>query len=423
MKMTQKHNAEDNIAILKAKLYEKERIEEYLRAEVNELWKVINSTQASLVYRIYLLLNRIKNAVVRMLDLKFFNRLKTLKSTSYKPVKEFVTTKTDQVDFVFIVPSNKIEIGGLKSAFALVNFMLQKDIMVKTIYLNHDPTGVTAEFLISKLAVGKIDCDVVVICGTEASEYLERNENLKFKKSVIFMQGPDHYFESNWIRSSSFIRALQECDLVLALSPFLAKISLFYGAKKVTSIPFGLDINDFFYQHHKREKNLLISCRSNFEKGSQLVIPLIPKLKKMGWKVIGFGDLPDVHMAEFFDEFLGRLSSPELAKLFRESRILLDPSLIEGLGLTALEAAACGCVPIVGQRESYSDLFQDGLEPFVEIPNFLDPQVILDTIIDIEKSDLSELFSKNVLSVDWISGLSGATKVLTALLENDQEIE
>ena len=143
----------------------------------------------------------------------------------------------------------------------------------------------------------------------------------------------------------------------------------------------------------------------------------------MGWKVIGFGDLPDVHMAEFFDEFLGRLSSPELAKLFRESRILLDPSLIEGLGLTALEAAACGCVPIVGQRESYSDLFQDGLEPFVEIPNFLDPQVIIDTIVDIEKSDLSELFSKNVLSVDWIAGLSGAAKVLTGLIENDQEIE
>ena len=47
MKMTNKHNAEDNIAVLKAKLYEKERIEEYLRAEVKELWKVINSTQSS----------------------------------------------------------------------------------------------------------------------------------------------------------------------------------------------------------------------------------------------------------------------------------------------------------------------------------------------------------------------------------------
>jgi glycosyltransferase involved in cell wall biosynthesis len=184
------------------------------------------------------------------------------------------------------------------------------------------------------------------------------------------------------------------------------------------SIPFGLDLNDFFYQNHKRDKNLLISCRSNFEKGSQLVIPLIPKLKSMGWKVIGFGDLPDVHMAEYFDEFLGRLSSTELAKIFHDSRILLDPSLIEGLGLTALEAAACGCVPIVGQRESYTGLFQDGQEPFVEIPNFLDPQVVLNAIDKIEKSNLSELVSKNVLSVDWESGLRDASKVLTDLVEN-----
>jgi glycosyltransferase involved in cell wall biosynthesis len=418
MKMTNKHNAEDNIAVLKAKLYEKERIEEYLRAEVKELWKVINSAQSSSLYRTYLLLKKIRNTVMRILDFKLISRFRTLTPTRYKTRKEIASIETVHTDFIFVLPSNKIEIGGLKSAFNLIKFMLQKGFAVKVIYLNHDPSGVVADFLVNKLDVNEIECGVVVICGTEASAYLEANTNFKYKKSVIFMQGPDHYFDSNWIRSSSFLRTLQECDLVLAISPFLSNISLFYGAKKVMSIPFGLDLNDFFYQNHKRDKNLLISCRSNFEKGSQLVIPLIPKLKSMGWKVIGFGDLPDVHMAEYFDEFLGRLSSTELAKIFHESRILLDPSLIEGLGLTALEAAACGCVPIVGQRESYTGLFQDGQEPFVEIPNFLDPQVVLNAIDKIEKSNLSELVSKNILSVDWESGLRDASKVLTALVEN-----
>jgi len=418
MKMTNEHNDEDNMAILKAKLYEKERIEDYLRAEVKELWKVINSTQASTVYKTYLLLTKFQNTLKRVFVSKFTRGFKTLKAKSSESLKGYAATKTYFFDFVFVIPSNKIEIGGLKSAFNLAKFMLQKGFAVKVIYLNHDPSGVVADFLVNKLDVNEIECGVVVVCGTEASAYLEANTNLKYKKSVIFMQGPDHYFDSNWIRSSSFLRTLQECDLVLAISPFLSNISLFYGAKKVMSIPFGLDLNDFFYQNHKRDKNLLISCRSNFEKGSQLVIPLIPKLKSMGWKVIGFGDLPDVHMAEYFDEFLGRLSSTELAKIFRESRILLDPSLIEGLGLTALEAAACGCVPIVGQRESYTGLFQDGQEPFVEIPNFLDPQVVLNAIDKIEKSNLSELVSKNVLSVDWESGLREASKVLTDLVEN-----
>ena len=421
MKMTKKHNAEDNMAILKAKLYEKERIEEYLRAEVKELWKVINSTHASKVYKSYLLLAKVQNVLKRLFDLKLIRRFITLKGTSYKSINEFAPTKSYLNDFVFIIPSNKIEIGGLKSALNLVKFMMQKGFLVKVFYLNHDPTGVTADFMINKLDVNKIETNVVVVCGTEASDYLETNDNFKYKKSVIFMQGPDHYFDSNWIRSASFLHTLQECDLVLAISPFVVKISQFYGARKAVSVPFGLDLNHFFFQSHKRDKTLLISCRSNFEKGTQLVIPLIPKLKTRGWKVIGFGDLPDVHMAEYFDEFLGRLSSTELANIFRESRILLDPSLIEGLGLTALEASACGCVPIIGQRESYKGLFQVGKEPFVEIPNFLDPQVVLNAIDKIEKSNLSELVSKNVLSVDWESGLRDASKVLIDLVENDRD--
>ena len=418
--MTDKHNAEDNMAILRAKLYEKERIEEYLRAEVKELWKVINATQASSVYRIYLFLNRIQNAFMTVIDLKLVRRFRALKDKRYQSAKEFVGTETDHFDFIFILPTNKIEIGGLKSAIDLVKSMLQKGLLVKVIYLNHDPSGETTDFLINRLSVKKIECEVVVVCGTEASDYLKTNEDFKYKKCVIFMQGPDHYFDSNWIRSSNFLHMLQECDLVLAVSPFMAKISQFYGAKRVLCVPFGLDLREFYFQNHKRDKTLLISCRSNFEKGAQLVIPLIPKLRAMGWKVIGFGDLSDVHMAEYFDEFLGRLTSIELSKLFRESQILLDPSLIEGLGLTALEAAACGCIPIVGKRESYTDLFQDGLEPFVEIPNFLDPQLILNTIERIEKTDLSELVSKNVLKIDWESGVSNASKTLAALVENNK---
>jgi glycosyltransferase involved in cell wall biosynthesis len=421
--MTNEHNDEDNIAILRAKLYEKTRIEEYLRAEVKELWKVINSTHASKVYKTYLLLTKFQNTLKRVFDLKFPSFFNTLKTINNESVKEMSASKTYFFDFVFVIPSNKIEIGGLKSAFNLAKFLFKKGFLVKIIYLNHDPTGSVEDFLINKLIVDKIECSVVVVCGTEASYYLSKKVNLSYKKSVIFMQGPDHYFESDWIRSSSFLRTLQECDLVLAISPYLAKISLFYGAKKVMSTPFGLDLKDFYYQSNKKDKNLLISCRSNFEKGTQLVIPLIPKLKSMGWKVIGFGDLPDVQMARNFDEFFGRLSSTELAKIFRESRILLDPSFIEGLGLTALEAAACGCVPIVGKRESYVGLFQDGQEPFVEIPNFLDPQVVLNAIDKIEKSNLSELVSKNVLRVDWESGLRDVSKVLTALVENDTDAE
>ena len=145
--MTNEHNDEDNIAILRAKLYEKTRIEEYLRAEVKELWKVINSTHASKVYKTYLLLTKFQNTLKRVFDLKFPSFFNTLKTINNESVKEMSASKTYFFDFVFVIPSNKIEIGGLKSAFNLAKFLFKKGFLVKIIYLNHDPTGSVEDFL------------------------------------------------------------------------------------------------------------------------------------------------------------------------------------------------------------------------------------------------------------------------------------
>jgi hypothetical protein len=121
-------------------------------------------------------------------------------------------------DIIFVIPTNKIELGGLKSSFELANYIADRGLSVKIVYLNHDPTGVHSEMAVNKSNAKNLACKLVVVCGSEASEYLTSNESFKFSKSVLFMQGPDHYFESDWSRSLKFINMLEKSDLTFTLS-------------------------------------------------------------------------------------------------------------------------------------------------------------------------------------------------------------
>jgi glycosyltransferase involved in cell wall biosynthesis len=89
--------------------------------------------------------------------------------------------------------------------------------------------------------------------------------------------------------------------------------------------------------------------------------------------------------------------------------------MIEGLGLTPLESAACGCVPIIGTRNSYESLFPKNEEPYIEIPNFLDPDEVVRTIEEVKNSNYSKLFSDYVLRVDWEAGYQNTFDAINLL--------
>jgi glycosyltransferase involved in cell wall biosynthesis len=398
MGMDHEPKAINELSVLKARLYEKERIEEYLRAEVKELWTAINSTNASFLYKFFLFGIRISRRLGRI----FKNNLSS-ENNSITLTNSISDAKTSY-EVVFVIPSNKVELGGIKSSFELAKFFSQNSLNLKIVYLDHDPTGISSETIIHKSKAKNLVSNIVVACGSEATSYLSSSESFVFDKKVAFIQGSDQYFESSWNQAAKFIDFISESDLVLAISPYMAKVAKFYGARNVVTIPLGMDLNVFYYQETLREKIIVVPCRSNIEKGTRLIIPLISKLRELGWTVIGFGDLPDINMANQFDDFLGRINSFELGEIFRKSQILLDPSFMEGLGLTPLEAAACGCIPIIGARGSYKELFEKGKEPFLEISNFLDPYEVIKAIKNVDSLKQSKDFSEFVLSVDWSFG-------------------
>jgi len=415
MEMMEKPDEENEASILKARLYEKQRIEEFLRAEIKELWMAIETSQASPLYRIYLFVIRIRK--FSKVKLKLFRKIlfKIIFPTKRQFIDDISVNDRDFYECIFVIPSNKIESGGLQSALELANFISSKGKSVKVVYLNHDPTGLNSDLVVNKSVAKNYVCNIVIVCGSEANDFISTNNKIKYEKSMLFMQGPDLYFDSDWNRCLRFMHSLESSDLTIAISPYMAKISKFYGAKNIVTVPIGLDQTNFYFSNASRNNTIVIPCRSNSEKGTRLIIPLIPKLRNLGWNVIGFGDLPDFRMAGNFDDFLGRISREQLGKILRESKILLDPSMIEGLGLTPLESAACGCVPIIGTRNSYNGLFPKDQKPYIEIPNFLDPDEVVRTIEEVKNSNYSELFSNYVLSIDWKSGYQNIFDAISLL--------
>ena len=421
MGMMEKPEEENEASFLKARLSEKDRIEKFLRAENKELWNAINTSNVSFLFKAFLFANKIRKYVkitFAQFMIIFPHSDSMIESSKFGDSK---VVNSSFSDIIFVIPTNKIELGGLQSSFELAKYISGKGLSVKIVYLNHDPTGVKSDIMVNKSDAKNFTCNIVVVCGSEASHYLSSIESFKFSKSVIFMQGPDHYFESDWSRALKFMNMLEKSALTLAISPYMANLSKFYGANNVVTVPIGLDLTSFYYGDNTRQKTIAIPCRSNRDKGTHLVIPLIPKLRKLGWRVIGFGDLPDIKMATYFDDFLGRISKVELGKIFRESTILLDPSFIEGLGLIPLEAAACGCIPIIGTRKSYTGLFKDDEKPYLEVSSFLDPEEVVQKIKDANSTNYSKLFSEYILRVDWGSGYQKAFDEINSILEKSDQ--
>ena len=66
-------------------------------------------------------------------------------------------------------------------------------------------------------------------------------------------------------------------------------------------------------------------------------------------------------------EFLGQVDS--LEDVLPAADLLLLPSLHESFGLVALEAMACGVVPLVTDRGGAGEFIQDGINGFLRDPH------------------------------------------------------
>jgi glycosyltransferase involved in cell wall biosynthesis len=112
-----------------------------------------------------------------------------------------------------------------------------------------------------------------------------------------------------------------------------------YGERHDPGYRYILYVGNF--RRHKNLHRLFAAFRRLRDYGIRLVLTGEPDAS-IQWKLARLG-LPERTV------FTGRLSDAELARWYRGAEVVVQPSLAEGFGLTALEAMACGA-PVVASR-------------------------------------------------------------------------
>ena len=324
-------------------------------------------------------------------------------------------------DVIFISPSNNSEIGGINVLVQLANTLADTGLKVGFICLNYDPTHSVQNFTILNKESLKLikEVRIVISSGLEVYEVLSNIEQKFEFKLINIIQGPEYMMDDRFFEKKIFEQIYLKSLYNIVVSPFLLKSMNHFEIPNLKSIVFGPDSRIFYDNFLIRDKNLLISCRNEKNKGSDLAISIIPILKNQGWKVFGYGDLENENHLSLFDKFYGRINRNELSDLMRKCKVSLDFSTYEGLGLQPIESSMCGCIPVISDRGGNQSLKE--LVPtdtlWVTTPSVIEIDEILkniDKASEFSKIDVRRSNENILLKLDFSEG----SKQLISLIES-----
>lgn len=269
-------------------------------------------------------------------------------------------------DYIFCLPTLNSEIGGISVAKDLINGIIDKGFKVKVVTNSEEYVRGFKTSPISELPYisGKI-----IQIGIDNSNDILKLRNHEQKKIHYLLQGFDYLSHNDILLSNKWVNEyVYQYDSILTLSPYLDKSIKQFGVKKSHIIPTFINHEYFHYNEEEKQNICLVSLRNDELKGTRFLIPQIHQLKLLGYRIHAFGEYKNTDVLYYFDEYYGRVGRKELGDLLRKSKYLIDPSLIEGVGLLAFEAMACGTFPLIFRRGGTESILKelDVNFPFVD---------------------------------------------------------
>lgn len=188
-------------------------------------------------------------------------------------------------------------------------------------------------------------------------------------KLLSFIQGYESYFE-NGIRYGAVELSYKISDSLLTISDYLKTELKNIFNEDSTAIPNGINY-DLIHLANPVAKSsiptITIILRGNPMKGDWLLMDIIKHLNtlksSLNINLISIDkkiSLPTVNENININLLLGPQNRNTIYQILQNSDIYIDASLSEGFGLTALEAMAAGCVPIVSNSMGINEYFKDG---------------------------------------------------------------
>lgn len=190
------------------------------------------------------------------------------------------------------------------------------------------------------------------------SPILDSNRNEQFLRLLSHLNVHRIGFKTAW---RSLREALGHADAVLARSHFEAdKIHRIFGVHSakihLCRLPVRFQADD---TGSPTDRQLICSHVSVLSSQNKNVMRLIEAAERFGFSLQLAGRINDLSFGEALEKitevysnisYLGVLSDGELRELYRRSRVFALPSLVEGVGLVALEAALDGADIVITER-------------------------------------------------------------------------
>lgn len=283
--------------------------------------------------------------------------------------------KKQILDLLFISPTNNASFGGVRIIFELAAYLSERGL--KCAILCHEHTApilpqtrdlIMPYFTEELLHEQVLGVKFLVGTGLGVHKVVDRLLPMySDSKLVWLMQGPEGYFERGEYYYT-FRDYLQKSTAVIAVSNYLAQFAHFLGVKNAMSVPLGPNPHEFYVRDVERDpKAIAIHVIDTPDKGARFCIPFAERLMQLGATVHFFGSgVLANSMPKSSGTWHGRLNSDGLAKLFSQCTYYLDLSFMEGLGLLPLEAAFCGCRPIMTKKGAPDLIFDDTTATWLE---------------------------------------------------------
>jgi mannosyltransferase len=192
--------------------------------------------------------------------------------------------------------------------------------------------------------------------------------------------------------------ALNKAKRVIAISEnTYADLEKFYGkniAAKASVIPHGVS-KDFSVDPTliRRPSVLYVGARAGY-KNFDTAVEILANMPSMQLRIIGGPILSKNEERKLNNKlagrfiYLGNISQRDLIREYNQAKFLLYPSLYEGFGLPPVEAARCGCIPVVFNTSSLPEVVGTAETIF---PLSMSPHVIAHELSSMSDYNLDKL--------------------------------
>lgn len=181
-------------------------------------------------------------------------------------------------------------------------------------------------------------------------------------KLVNLCQGPETSFCLGTAAFSTFSN-LSEVDKIISVSPYLER---YLSNFSIESSLVKITPDDKIFYNYKEEripKSICAVITGNDLKGQGALLTNLYNALRAGFSIYLFGNIdPSKNHSDLLGKckILGPLDEVEVSELFNKMEFFYSNSYLDGLGLPPLEAAYCGCVPILGKLNGLEGILTPG---------------------------------------------------------------